>query len=211
MLLVFAPTLLAQHWTTVKCIFRYLRGTTQLGLLYSKEESSALIGYSDADWGGDCNDYKSTSGYVFQIGGTTVSWKSKKQSCIALSTAEAEYMALSSTTQAQEAVWMRELNSDLQNHLSEPTLIFEDNQSAICMAKNPQFHGRSKHINIKFHFIREQVSSNKIKLEYCPTADMLADLLTKGVSPDKFERIRKLYGMSCVSSEECQRKALSTN
>ena len=90
--------------------------------------------------------------------------KSKKQSCIALSTAEAEYMALSSA--AQEAVWMRELNSDLRNHSTEPTLIFEDNQSAICMAKNPQFYGRSKHINIKFHFIREQVGANTIQLKY---------------------------------------------
>ena len=199
-----------QHWTAVKRIFRYLRGTTQLSLLYSKGKSDALIGYSDADWGGDCNDYKSTSGYVFQIGGTAVGWKSKKQSCIALSTAKAEYMALSSA--AQEAVWMRELNSDLLNHLSEPTLIFEDNQSAICMAKNPQFHGRSKHINIKFHFIREQVNANKIQLKYCPSEDILADLLTKGISPEKFARLRKLYGMSsCVLSEECGSKALSTN
>ena len=135
----------------------------------------------------------------------------KKQSCIALSTAEAECMALSSA--AQEAVWMRELNSDSLNQLSEPTLIFEDNQSAICMAKNPQFHGRSKHINIKFHFIREQVSANKIQVKYCASGDMLADLLTKGISPEKFERLRKLYGIcSCVSSEkECGSNALSTN
>lgn len=161
----------------------------------------ALTGYSDADWGGDCNDYKSTSGYMFQIGCTAVSWKSKKQSCTALSTTKAEYMALSSTT--QEAVWLRELNSDLGNCLSEPTLIFEDNQSAICMVKNPQFHGRSKHINIKFHFSHEQVSANKIQLKYCLTTDMLADLLIKGISPEKFARLWKLYGMnSCVSSEK---------
>ena len=110
-------------------------------------------------------------------------------------------MALSSA--AQEAVWMRELNSDLRIHSTESTLIFEDNQSPICMAKNPQFHGRSKHINIKF---REQVGANTIQLKYCPTADMLADLLTKGIRPEKFVRPRKLYGItSCVSSEtECQ-------
>ena len=132
----------------VKRIFRYLRGTSRFGLLYSKgTETDTLIGYSDADWGGNCNDYKSTSGYLFLIGGTAVTWKSKKQSCVALSTAEAEYMALSSA--AQEAIWMRELNSDLKNKPSQPTLIYEDNQSAISIAKNPQFHGRSKHINIK--------------------------------------------------------------
>ena len=139
----------------MKRIFRYLRGTTHFGLLYCKgAETNALIGCSDADWGSDCNDCKSTTGYLFQNGGTAVTWKSQKQSCAALSTAEAEYMALSRT--AQEAVWIRELNSDLGNQQSQPILIFEDNQSAISMAKNPQFHGRSKHINIKYHFIREQ-------------------------------------------------------
>ena len=186
----------------MKRILRYLKGTTNFGLLYLKRtETNALIGYSDADWGGDCNDYKSTTGYMFQIGGTAVTWRSKKQSCTALSTAEAEYMALSSA--AQEAIWMRELNSDLRNPQSQPTVIFEDNQSAISMAKNPQFHGRSKHINIKYHFIREQVSNDKIRLKYCPTEDMLADLLTKGIGPEKFERLRSLCGMcNQVSSEE---------
>ena len=200
-----------QHWMAVKRIFRYLRGTTCFGLLYSEgAETDALIGYSDADWGSDCNDCRSTTGYLFQIGGTAVTWKSQKQSCVALSTAEAEYMALSST--AQEAVWMRELNSDLGNQQSQPTLIFEDNQSAISMAKNPQFHGRSKHINIKYHFIREQVSDDKIRLKYCPTEDMLADLFTKGIGSEKFERLRGLCGMcNQVSSEkECGRNALST-
>jgi hypothetical protein len=186
----------------VKRIFRYLKGTTHLGLLYSKgDETAALTGYSDADWGGDCNDYKSTTGYLFQIGGTAVTWKSKKQTCVALSTAEAEYIALSSA--AQEVVWMRELSADLRNPQSQPTLIWEDNQSAISIAKNPQFHGRTKHFNIKYHFIREQVSNGKICLQYYPTEDMLADLLTKGIGPEKFERLRRLCGMcNQVSSEE---------
>ena len=109
----------------VKRILRYLRGTTRFGLLYTKgAESEVLVGYADADWEGDCNDYKSTSGYVFQIGGTAVTWKSKKQSCVALSIAEAEYMALSSA--AQEAVWVQELNSDLRDQQSQPILILED-------------------------------------------------------------------------------------
>ena len=182
------------HWTAVKRIFRYLKGTTRLGLLYrSGTETDALYGYSDSDWGGDCNDYKSTTGYLFLLGGTAVTWKSKKQSCVALSTAEAEYMALSSA--AQEAIWMRELNSDLGNPQSQPTLVYEDNQSAIAMTKNPQFHGRTKHINIKYHYVREQVSKDKICLEYCPTEDMLADALTKGIGPEKFEKLRSLYGM----------------
>ena len=105
---------------------------------------------------------------------------------------------------------MRELTSDLCNQPSEPTLIFEDNQSAICMAKNPQFHGRSKHINIKFHFVREQVGTNKICLEYYPTEDMLADILTTGLSCVKFERLTKMWGMSNrpSSEKECGKRAL---
>ena len=116
-----------QHWTAVK-IFRYLRGTTTFGLFYSKEsESSALIGYSDAYWGNDCNNTRSVTGYLFQVGGTAVTWRSQKQSC--------EYMELSSA--AWEAIWMRRLNSDLGNLQLEPTLIHEDNQATIAMAKNP--------------------------------------------------------------------------
>ena len=119
-------------------------------------------------------------------------------------------MALSST--AQEAVWMRKLNSDLGNQQSQPTLIFEDNQSAISMAESLQFEGRLKHINIKYYFIREQVSNGKICLKYCPTEDILADLFTKGIRSEKFERLRRLCGMcNQVSSEkECGRNALST-
>ena len=116
-----------------------------------------LTGFSDADWAGDVSDRKSTSGHIFLISAAAISWRSKKQSCVALSTAEAEHMALAAT---QEAVWLRQLIASIKkqnNGLTTPTRIYEDNQSSICMAKNPQFHGRSKHIDIKFHFVREQV------------------------------------------------------
>ena len=135
-----------QHWTAVKRIMRYLKGTPNHGLIYSKNDPKDCVGYSDADWAGDVNDRKSTSGYLFKISGAPVSWRSKKQSCTALSTAEAEYMALSSA--AQEVTWIRQLTKDLQNGPTRPTVIHEDNQAAICMAKNPQFHGRTKHIDI---------------------------------------------------------------
>ena len=127
------------HLGAVKHILRYLKGTLNHGLLYSKEGSKDCIGYSDADWAGDVEDRKSTSGYLFQISGAAVSRRSKKQTCVALSTAEAEYMALASA--AQEAIWMRQLTSDLKSESTVATVIFEDNQSAICMAQNPQFHG----------------------------------------------------------------------
>ena len=141
----------SQHMKAVKRIFRYLRETTQYGLLLKKGELKAIISYSNADWGGDTNNCKSTTGYLFQIGGTAITWQSKKQSCVALSTAEAEYIALAGAS--QETTWLKQLNTDLIG-TSDPITIFEDNQSAISIAKNPQFHGRVKHINIKYHFIR---------------------------------------------------------
>ena len=134
---------------------RYLKGTSNFGLVYDPTNAKDLVGYSDADWAGDVNDRKSTSGYVFEICGGAVSWRSKKQSCVALSTAEAEYMALASAT--QEAIWMKHLTADLCTEILEkPVCIHEDNQSAICIAKNHQYHGRSKHIDIKFHFTRDK-------------------------------------------------------
>ena len=184
-----------QHWIAVKRILRYLKGTPNFGLLYSKKSLGDLcVGYSDADWAGDIDDRKSTSGYVFQIGGTAVSWRSKKQTCVALSTAEAEYMALASA--AQEAVWMRQLTADLKCESTGPLVIFEDNQAAISMSKNPQFHGRAKHVDIKYHFIRENVKSGVVQLKYCPTEDMIADILTKGLPQDKFVKLRLLAGVT---------------
>uniref|UniRef100_A0A1X7TNA5 Reverse transcriptase Ty1/copia-type domain-containing protein n=1 Tax=Amphimedon queenslandica TaxID=400682 RepID=A0A1X7TNA5_AMPQE len=104
----------------------------------------------------DLDDLKLISGYLFQAGGTAVSWRSRKQSCVALSTPEGEYIALS-----QAAIWLRQLNIDLQplKKQSEATTLFEDNQAATCLARNPQFHGRSKHIDIRHHFIREHINN----------------------------------------------------
>ena len=182
-----------QHWTAVKRILRYLRSTPNYGLLYDGHGLRECVGYSDADWAGDVNDYKSTSGYVFQMGGTAVSWRSRKQSCVALSTAEAEYMALAIVT--QEAIWIRRLSTDLNSIPTKPTVLYEDNQSSISMAKNPKFHGRCKHIGIKYHFVREQVKAKTIELKYCRTEDMVADILTKGLSVEKFAKFRELMGL----------------
>ena len=114
----------------------------------------------NADWAGDANDRKSTSGYLFMVSGAPVSWKSKKQTCVALSTAEAEYIALAAAT--QEVTWLRQLLTDLHNEQTEPTVIHEDNQAAICIAQNTQYHSKTKHIDIKYHFVREKVLDNTI-------------------------------------------------
>jgi transposase InsO family protein len=182
-----------EHWTALKRVLRYLKGTTKHGILYSQKNSGECVGYSDADWAGDINDRKSTSGYVFQIGGAPVTWRSKKQACVALSTAEAEYIALSSA--AQESIWLRRLTSELGSPPETATTIYEDNQSAIAMTKNPQFHGRAKHIDIKYHFIREHVNSGNITLKYCPTDEMTADILTKPLSTEQFCKLRKKAGI----------------
>ena len=158
----------------MKRILRYLKGTSDLGLLYREDNPGEIAGYSDADWAGDVGDRKSTSGYVFLVGGAAVSWKSSKQSCIALSTAEAEYVALSPT--AQEAIWLQQLASDLLSQSIRETTILEDNQSTICLAKNQQVHGRTKHIDIKYHFIHDLVDAGRIKLTYCDSEDMVADI-----------------------------------
>ena len=112
---------------------------------------------------------------------------------MALSTAEAEYVALSAA--AQEAVWLQQLSSDLLNRNIRETTIFEDNQSAICLAKSQQVHGRTKHIEIKYHFIRDLVEAGRIKLTYCASEDMVADMLTKGLPIKQFEKLRRLAGI----------------
>ena len=195
-----------QHWTAVKRIFCYLKGTQHYGLLYKKGNSDNCSGFSNADWSGNFDDRKSTSGYVFQIGKTAISWRSKKKTCVALSTAKAEYVALSSTV--QESLWLQQLLADLSKEPTKSMVIYEDNQSAIIMAKDPQFHGRSKHIDIKYHFIREQVTKRSLKLKYCKSADMVADIMTKGLTGERFEKLRKVTGLHPMiehseSEKEC--------
>ncbi len=141
-----------------------MKGTLNLALKYERSDSGTLIGYSDADWAGDQDDRRSTTGNVFLLGGGAVSWLSKKQSTVALSTAEAEYVALSQA--AQECVWLRRLLSDLGMDVS-PVMILEDNQGAIAIAKNPVDHSRTKHIDIRYHYIREWCRMDKYN---CNTA-----------------------------------------
>ena len=175
-----------EHWTAVKCIFRYQR----YGLLYNQMEEKPTIGYSDSDWAGDLDDCKP----LVTDGGTAISWRSKKQSCVAFSTTEAEYIALSQA--AQEATWLQCLNNDLKLETSTPTLIY--NQSAICIAKNPQSHGRLRHIDKikKYHFIREQGAQKNIEVKYRNTKDMVADLMTKSLGKERFEKLRSLTGLT---------------
>ena len=182
------------HLTAAKRVLRYLKQTRDLSRTYVKNTPEAIIGYSDADWAGDVKDRRSTSGNVFLLGGAAITWASKKQSSVALSTVEAEYMALSVAT--QEAIWLRQLQEELGMKDAGPTLIYEDNQGAISMAKNPVFHKRTKHIQIRYHFVREAVEDEVITLEYCRTSEMLADSFTKPLPREQFERLRIGIGLS---------------
>ena len=186
------------HLTAVKRILRYLKGTVNLGLKYEKSQSGTLTGYSDADWAGDLDDRHSTSGNLFLLAGGPITWLSKKQPTVALSTAEAEYMSLCSAT--QEAVWLRALLNEFNFHQEQPTVIKEDNQGTISMARNPVSHSRTKHIDIKYHYVRETISNGYVTLEYCPTEHMIADLLTKPLARERFETLRSTMGLKCLSS-----------
>ena len=179
-----------EHWTALKQVIRYLNGTINHGLRGGPEP---IGGYSDPDWAGDLLDRKSTSGYVFMVSGGPVSWSSRKQKCIALTTAEAEYVALCAAV--QECMWSRQLEAEISGDNDTPTVIFEDNQSTIAKAKNPQFQGRAKHIDIHHHVVREQLAHRTIQLEYCPTTEMTAGIFTKGLDSERFKNIREKAGI----------------
>ena len=145
-----------------------------------------LVGYCDADWAGDAESRRSTTAYLFMMAGAAVSWKSMLQATVALSTAEAEYMALCAAV--QEAIFLRTLLSEVGNTQEQATVIYEDNQSCIALTRSAMTHGRSKHIAIKYHFTREKVQSGEVVIEYCPTAQMVADALTKALGRVIFAR-----------------------
>ena len=179
------------HFAAAKRILRYLQGTKKIGVKYVKEEQCKLVGFSDSDWASSLDDRKSTSGYVFSLGSNVISWSSRKQKTVALSSAEAEY--ISATDCACEAIWLRRILKDLQMEQKEPTKIYCDNMSAIAMTKNPFFHARSKHIELRHHFVHELVSKREIHLGFINTSDQPADILTKAVPVEVFQKFKTRF------------------
>lgn len=183
------------QWDSVVRIFRYLRATVDLELVFS-DSLGPLTGFTDADWAGDHETRRSTSGYVFSIGSAAISWSSKRQPTVALSTCEAEYIGQTQAT--KEAVWLRSLLAEIARvgERSLPsTIIYSDNQGVIALAKNPQFHGRSKHIDIQHHYVREKIVDGTVELTYIDTSRQIADGLTKALPREPFERFRKALGL----------------
>ena len=185
-----------QHVSILKRILRYLAGTKNLGITYSEnpdhDQLSTLTfhGYADAAFG-NSDDLKSTSGYVFLASGGAITWRSKKQTTRALSSTEAEYVALSEA--GRELCWLRSLYSELGFPQKLPTILRGDNNGSIAMVNNPQFHQRSKHIDIQYHWIRDEIIKETINLESCRDPDQTADILTKALPKPKHHK--HLYDM----------------
>jgi transposase InsO family protein len=181
------------HLKAAKRVLRYVKGTCDFGIKFTKSNEFKLIGFSDSDWGGSADDMKSTSGYCFTLGSSVFSWSSKKQETVAQSTAEAEFIA--ATAAVNQAMWLRKILSDLHLDHKEATKIFVDNQAAIAISHNPVFHGKTKHFNIKLFFLREVQKDGVITLVYCKTEEQNADILTKPLSTIKFEDMRSKLGV----------------
>ena len=183
------------HWQAVKWILRYLRGSTKLGLMFDGNSSNctSVVGFVDSDYAGDIDKRRSLTGYLFTLSGSAISWKSTLQSTVALSTTEAEYMAAAEAV--KEAIWLRNLVQELGLKQEVNSVVFCDNQSAICLVKNQAYHERTKHIDIKYHFIREAFTERNITVKKVDTADNPADMLTKIVPVNKFKHCLDLIGM----------------
>jgi hypothetical protein len=182
-----------QHWNACLHLLKYLKGTRSAYIEYRNEGSITPTGYSDADWAQNKGDRKSVTGFMFNMAGAPVTWSSKGQSTIALSSTEAEYVALTAT--AREALWLRSVLTELGQRPPSATTIYEDNESAMKLVNNPVQHVRSKHIDICHHAIRQFSKDGKIKVERKPTDLMLADMLTKPMSGRRIEYLAQLSGL----------------
>ena len=180
-----------QHWAVVKWILRYLRGTANVCLCFGSGKSM-LEGFVDADMAGDIDTRKSTSGYLMIFSGGAISWQSKLQKCVALSTTGAEYIAV--TEGCKEFLWLKKFLKELGLE-QEKYVLYCDNQSAIHMSKNPSFHSRSKHIDIRHHWIRDVLEEKSLQLEKIHTDKNGSDMMTKALNKEKFEFCKSQAGI----------------
>ena len=180
-----------EHWEAVKWILRYLVGTVDVGLCYGGSKIK-LQGYVDSDLAGDIDSRRSTTGYVFTLGSAAVSWISQLQKIVSISTTEAEYVV--ATEACKKMVWMQGFMEELGKKQADCKL-YSDSQSAIHLAKNSAFHSRTKHIDIRYHFIRSLLEDGSIALEKIHTSENPADMLTKAVTREKLKLCSALIGL----------------
>lgn len=176
------------HWQVIKRILRYFRLTQQSSLHFSSSSSSTLSAYSDANWVGCPDDCKSTSGFCIYFGSHLISWGSKKQPTIALSSTESEYKAVANTT--CEILWLQSLLKELGIFLPEPPTLWCDNLDATYLSVNPVMHSRTKHLDLDYHFICDRVTAKALKVSFVSNKDQLADILTKSLSIARFTLLR---------------------
>jgi hypothetical protein len=187
----------AKHWTAIKRILRYLKGTINHSLVYQddpedEKNQETLQTFTDSDWASNAHR-KSISGYVVMLSGGAVAWSSKKQTTVALSTAEAEYIA--ATHAAKQILWQTQFLQELGIEQPVTAKMFSDNQATISISKNPEFHARTKHIDINLHFLRDLVEEERVALEHVASEANLADIFTKTLPRQPHERIRELVGV----------------
>ena len=182
-----------QHLKQAKRVLRYLKNTKSCKLTYKRNSGMQMQYYADASYATE-PESKSISGAIFQVGGNTVSWYTRKQSVIAQSTVESEYISLCTAT--KQAYWIAQMLSEITGKIQLPITAFQDNQGTIRLASNPIISRRSKHIEVKFHYVRDKVNAGFITIDYCPTNDMIADGLTKAIIGPKFEELRSSMGVS---------------
>lgn len=179
-----------KHWIAVKHILKYLKGTANKCLRFGNNDAS-IVGYTDSDYGGCADTRRSTSGYVFIFAGGAISWRSCLQSCTSSSTTEAEYVAASEAS--KEAIWLARLLGNLD--IEQVPVLHSDSQSAIALAKNPVFHSKSKHIEVRYHFIRDILADKRLQLVKVHTDDNPADALTKSLASERFDHCTELMGV----------------
>jgi hypothetical protein len=184
------------HLAVVKQVLRYLASTQEHGLFYTRhgDGQAKLAGYSDADLAGCVDTRRSTSGIIFFLGGNPISWQSNKQKVVALSSCEAEYMATAAA--ACQGIWLARLLTDMVGSESGAPGLWVDNQLAIALSKNPVFYDRSKHIDVRYHFIRECVEEGRIALKFITTEQQMADGLMKALGRVRFQELRKKIGIN---------------
>ncbi|KAB2631211.1 hypothetical protein D8674_008730 [Pyrus ussuriensis x Pyrus communis] len=182
------------HWQALKRLLRYLKGTISFGLHLCRRPSHRLYAFSDADWAGDRDDRKSTTGYVVYLGGNLISWSSRKQRSVSRSSTEAEYRAIVATT--AELIWIQSLMRELGISLPTTPVVSCDNIRAMFYCANPVLHSRMKHIDIDFQFVRDRVTRGLFQVSHISTTDQLADVLTKSLPRSRFHLLRSKIGVS---------------
>nr|GEW80271.1 zinc finger, CCHC-type [Tanacetum cinerariifolium] len=185
----------------VKQVLRYVKGTKDYGITYKHNGGNIIQRFSDSSYGVNTQEGKGTTGIIFYYGDSPISWSTQKQATVALSSCESEFIA--ATAAATQALWLKRLLSRLTHSEEEKITIMVDNKSAIQLMKNPVFHGRSKHIDTKYHFIRECVKRDDIQVEFVSGEYQKADILTKALPKIKFLTMRQLIGLKDLRHSVC--------